>query len=750
MKKRILSLMMILPIILMLLVFGFSGTVNLFVRLAPEFIVCDYDDEEVFGYAPAVWESGVELSASVYPANAADGTIEWKIESGYAFDDSYEHTDDDPIAVISGGRLYKIKEGYVEISASVKNTSIKKIFTAYLFDDDGVGANDPKFIIIRGRDTFENGIKSSQLRHFGMYDHDKNAAGGKALHVETFTATVYPLTAPQDVEVAVANAEGVAEFSCGKTDGATKINVTPICESGVNYSFITVKSSVDPSVSAQSCWFKFVDGVNVYSYEDLMFCAGGTAAKGAESEGGEVVVLRTNLESEENLPHRKNSALFGVKTADGVKCEYFPMRSTYDIKEYTNEYKSGVNRGKSRESMGEAPVVYVGVVFRKSVYGNGYTINAHELTYPSEVMENFGVEVATLAPSDLFRGPLDFVKAYNCRCFGQDNIGFLVQGDGVVIDNVTLKNCNNVDNLSNLDYVGTVVEADGDNITIRNSRIMNGRTAVRSMSNKNLLLEACMLSYAREFLLKIGSNKFVYAENIPSMTYNYLSPSADEHGAPLRGNYDGTVTVRNCFFATSGIFSVGMDAHFAGRFLYDFPNDSHVYGMAATSYPSLLSLEGDVRFYDWKSVSGLNSGTLIELGVSDAGTDYSGLFDISSIIENYCEKNNADLLLVSGGEKYVHGGIAFYGGGRNLSEVDYSRLNADKAELFAFAEGDDCTLRAHLNDLGSGLSPYAASILTGAAGYGEFRFCMYSPEKKTITFGSVPDYTELQSYAVIN
>ena len=746
MKKRVLSLMMILPIILMLLVFGFSGTVNLFVRLAPEFIVCDYDDEEVFEYSPEAWAEGVRLIAGVHPANAADSAIEWRIEGGYTFDGAYEHTEDDPIARISDGRLYKIKDGYVEISASVRNTSLKKIFTAYLLGDDGSASSDPKFIIIRGRDTFENGIKSSQTRHFGTFDHDETSAGGKSLHVETFTATVYPLTAPQDIEVTVANAEGIADLSTERVGGSTEIRITPAGESGENYSFITARSSVKPSVSAMSCWFKFVDGVNVYSYGDLMFCSG----KSAGEAGGEVTVLRTNLESEENLTYRKNSALFGYKTASGVSCDYFPMRSTYDIKEYTNVYRSGVNRGKSSESMGDEPIVYAGVIFKKSVYGNGYTINAHELTYPSETMENYGAEVATLAKDDLFRGPLDFVSAYNCRCFGQDNIGFLVQGEGIVIDNVTLKNCNNVDNLSNLDYVGTVVEADGDDITIRNSRIMNGRTAVRSMSNKKLLLEACMLSHAREFILKVGSNKFVYAENIPSLTYNYLSPSADEHGAPLVGNYDGTVTVRNCFFSTSGIFSIGMDAHFAGRFLYDFPNDSHVYGMAATSYPSLLSLEGDVRFYDWKPVSGLDSSTLIELGVSDAGTDYSGLFDLSAIIENYCEKNNADLLLKAGGEKYVHGGIAFYGGGRNLSEADFSGLSAKQRELFAFGEGGDCTLRAAIGDEGFGLSPYSASVLTGAAGYGEFRFYMYDPENKTITFGSEPSYTELQSYAVIN
>ena len=727
MKKRILSLVMILPFIIMLLVFGFSRTINLFVDLAPESLDWDYEEDEAFEYTAGVWESGVELVANVYPLEADNTNISWEITGGETFD-GIEHTAEDPIARIENGKLFLEKEGFVGITATVPGTSISKSFTAYLIVDDGnIPSNGPKFVILRGRDTIESSIKSYDYRYFGLYDV---VGGVKQKHVETYTARVYPSSGAQDVNVSLEGIDGCANVTVNKTENGNEINIA-----FENYSdnFGVMKVSAAENKNAVATrFFRLINGVNVYSYDDLMYCT--------SAEHPEITVLRTNLESKSNLATRKNSALFGREVNGEVVCEYTTMTSTYDIKEYTNNYSSHT---------ADDAVVHVGVTFRKSVYGNGYTINAHELTYPSDVMENYDTQIASLAPGDLFRGPLDFVKAYNCRCFGQDNIGFMVQGDDVVIDNVTLKNCNNVNNLSNLDYVGTVVEVDGDNVTLQYCQIMNGRTVVRSMSNKNLLIDGCLLSYAREFILKVGSNNFVYAENIPDRinqnskaeAYAYLSPEYDKNGNPLAGNFDSTVTVRNTYFYTSGIFCIGMDTHFAGRYLYDFTrNDKHVYGMAATSYPSQVKLEGHVRFYDWKTVDGLDSTTLIDLGVSEAGTDYTQLFDISRVMENYFTHNpESNMVLVDGETHYVHGGVAFYGGGRNLSVVDFSGLDDMEKSLFSDIEKP---FEISLDDTSLGLSP----ILIGAAGYGPFQFYMYNPSRTEITVGSTPIVSELSNY----
>ena len=91
-----------------------------------------------------------------------------------------------------------------------------------------------------------------------------------------------------------------------------------------------------------------------------------------------------------------------------------------------------------------------------------------------------------------------FVSSLGCSCYGQDNIGFLVEGDNITIDNITLKNCNNVSDLSNLDWAGTVLEVYGDNITVKNSQIMNGRP-IRSSLAMPLIMTALYMNPAETF-----------------------------------------------------------------------------------------------------------------------------------------------------------------------------------------------------------------------------------------------------------
>ncbi|MBP5308723.1 MAG: hypothetical protein J6Z34_06280 [Clostridia bacterium] len=731
MKKRILSLVMVMPFIIMLLAFGFSKTVNLFVDLQPEFLYCDYDENEAFEFSGQVWENGVELNAGVYPANATNSEIVWSLAEEEAFD-GLPLSEDHPIAEIRNGRLYKYREGIVYITATVPNTGLTKTFRAYLIDDDG--SFEPKFVIIRGRDTSENSIKSTENRYYGLYDLIN---GEKVKRTETFTAKVYPSSAPQEIDVTLANADGCAEIlSEENTADGLVINVGLISDSGDNSAILRAEAS--GTDKAAFAFFKIADGVNVYSYDDLMYCT--------DEAHPEITVMRVNLESRANVAVHKNSALFGRETAAGVSCEWRTIKSTYDVRYYENGGEA------------DKAVIKAGVTFRKNVYGNGYTINAHELCYPSSVMEKYETvngenvkvgETASPSFSDPFQGPLIFVMDLSCACYGQDNIGFLIEGDGIVIDNLTLKNCNNVNDLSNLDYVGTVVEVAGDDVRIKNCQIMNGRTVVRSMSNDNLIIESCILSYAREFILKVGSNKFVYAEpyewgssNRPSIpsgknaAYAFLSPDSD-NDVPLKGAFDSTATVKDTYFHTSGVFCVGMDTHFAGTYLYN--RNARINNMAATSYPSKLSLVGDVRFYDWKSVAGLDSSTLITAGTADDGRDFSGIFPISEIIENYYNdhRDTNNMILEYNGQNYVHGGVAFFGGGRNLSVVDFDGLDTDAKSLFSDLE------KPFLIALDDGALGLTSNILVNAAGYGEFIFYMYNPDRTEITVGSMPKIADI-------
>jgi uncharacterized protein involved in tellurium resistance len=144
----------------------------------------------------------------------------------------------------------------------------------------------------------------------------------------------------------------------------------------------------------------------------------------------------------------------------------------------------------------------------------------HNLTYPSSVTEVVSsdgtiVKVPTLSTTDLFRGPLPFYTLGDhnslplVEALGQDNIGMYVDGDDITINDVDLKNCEDTNTLSNLHYTGTVLETNGDNITIINSRLANGKNVVRSYSSMNMVLKNCMLSNARNFLLSIGTNEYL-------------------------------------------------------------------------------------------------------------------------------------------------------------------------------------------------------------------------------------------------
>ena len=202
----------------------------------------------------------------------------------------------------------------------------------------------------------------------------------------------------------------------------------------------------------------------------------------------------------------------------------------------------------------------VGIEFKQDIYGNGFTINLHELTFPSQLHPETNKPILGL--NDPFQGPLEFVSAQGVTVHGQDNIGFLVSRDHVMINNVSLKNTNNVSDLTHLDFVGTTLEIMGDNVTIINSIISNGRTTVRSFSNENLTIEKSILQYAREFILKIGSNQFIRAQNQEQL---YPIPYDTRGGIAS----DSSVIVKDTFFYTSGIFCIGIDTHFSGPLLHD-------------------------------------------------------------------------------------------------------------------------------------------------------------------------------------
>ena len=448
--------------------------------------------------------------------------------------------------------------------------------------------------------------------------------------------------------------------------------------------------------------FNIVDnGVNVYSYDDLLYCTN-------KSTNGEIVVLRKSFESLENaylfdnngniilgndkkpLLKSTNVELFGNYNLNNETFnfanEIYTFKTTFNY-EYIKQWNEYMARIGSKNTISTA--VKAGLRVQKDFYGNGYTINMHNLTYPTSIIETTDTEgniikVPYLSNSDLFRGPLPFYTLGDhnnmplVEAFGQDNIGLYLDKDNITLNDLNIKNCDFGNMLSNLNYVGTVVEVSGDNITIKNSRLSNGKCVLRSFSSNNLTIDNSMLSNSRNFLISTGSNEYVsvdengiydFIELDGSVTKSKVSDfmAKDKGGDKLLNNYilsnfdskeamktsllsmqdafnnekvikdvyKGSMTINDTYFYRSGIASIALETMFNGPFLNAaIPSEvSMILGtlqtqdgkpldgfkatnVAGVSYPVTVDITGNTRFYDYKDVNDVDIEGLINENIS--------------------------------------------------------------------------------------------------------------------------------------
>lgn len=459
------------------------------------------------------------------------------------------------------------------------------------------------------------------------------------------------------------------------------------------------------------------DGRNVGNYEELK----------KATEAGGIVVLTGDV-------------MLGVKS-DGTVDEDELKK---DVKKFTTTYDKTYldNIGENDENK---KVQYL-IEFKNHVYGNGFEINADKFTQCND---------ATGLPK-IFKGPLNFVAISSASVKGQDNISFLVRTDNVLINNVVLKGCSDDSlleedgqfNLSKLNYVGTTLEI-AKSAKLLNSRVSNGRTVVRIFAGGstmgspvvkdesafnvqdekiNVHIESCVLSNAREFILKIGSNRALKQTNEVQRKLRkekdneYYSPYDESNKTDkyFNDNYlINDVTLKNSVLETSGLFSVGMETHFSGEFLLGGTITTWE-GCAATSYASALRIVGDVKMLDWKNLSNVDSSTLIEV-TGDANPWLS--MNVAEMMKEVAKVKSEcrDIILNVGGTEYVHGGIAFYGGGYNYSYLDLTRAN-DETKQFGVYDVNIEVLRNSKNEK----IKQQGEMLPLAAGKGDFRFYLYN------------------------
>ncbi len=666
MKKKNLIILLIIPFIISLLgVITINVSINTFYGDITA-IKWDYDEIEAFqlsGDKKYLLEA-TALNSSNAPLDKGN-TLMWSCENK-------DEEDLDPIAeiVIENSKFYlkTLRAGEVIITCSNLKGNIIRKMTAIIYID-GVVIVKPEI------SNSQNNIDSTI--YYGEYDLENNKKVNASFK---FDITCIPEQLMDSVTV---------EYSNNLVVNLDKRLVTIMKEGDA---YFEVKVRGNSGVTNGSYKFDVVDeGVNVYTYDDLLACTN-------KSEEGEKVVLRKSFVSLDEYKDNngKNIELFGNIKKDNTfdfSEDIYEFETTYN-QEYIKQWNTFVSSDKRYSSVSN--LVKAGLRVQKDFYGNGFTINMHNLTYPSTTIETTvnGVvmSVPYLADKDLFRGPLPFYTLGDpnglplVSAYGQDNVGLYVDGDNITINDLDLKSAELKGSLSFLETVGTTLEAHGNNITIKNTRLSNGKNVLRCFSTNNFVLDNSLLSNSMNFLLEAGSNEYMSYDESKRYTFidstgktkesnlseylntkgqygdtdlnNYLQGSFTDQeamrsslesiqnalngGTSLEGLYKGDITIKDTFFYNSGIASIAFSTLFNGPFLYSaFPSfimdtftsltgeDNSLIPytplkVGGTSYPIKVTLEGKTRFYDYKDSENIDITGLIKENISTIIKEVAG------------------------------------------------------------------------------------------------------------------------------
>ncbi len=778
MRKKAIILLLLIPFVIA--IFAFVTSTVLIRAVEKDYLAISWD--YTANYAFLMAEGAQKLEADpVYETDSSGNA--YPIADGNKLVWSSSDSEVASIEERSDG-YYLIPESVGTCTITCSNakadsTTPSLSFTAIIVGDSGA-------IVINPVRSF-SASKISNTDYVGLYDLSyqevaKGASYDKDFSSLEFTYEIVGNSLLTDEQIQLEHSDNV---SVNMGDGLISFNST-------GDAYISLKNPFGEDGEGDGTLsFTIVDGVNVYDYDDLLMATN-------FSEEGESVVLRVNLESlsntynldsDNNILSKKSDSteLFGHYDDEtntfSFEDEIYQFETSYNH-DFIDEWNEKVENGEFNSNYHTASTtVNVGVRIRDDFYGNGFTINAHNLAYPSltqtitDQTTGSSVEYALLADDDLFRGPLYFTSIgvpYNSTTstvqdatdpifalYGQDNIGFYVEGDNILLEDVALKNCDFGNNLTNLFYTGTVLEFCGDNITLSDSRVENGRNVIRSYDSMDATIDNCFLNYGYEFLLKVGNNKYNNVDYDKSITYyngtrdvtttvsdyiqantsnlttdfdykadSILSFSAikgtqaneflgfvnnspydyDDYVTAIETvkeaytnddgifnadgskNYYSSITVNDTFFANSGLSAICMDTMPQGSFIennittlinliFSLYAELLPTGLAATSYPSLLNLTGDNRFYDYKSLADMDYSSLLfqDVGTFIAlhggvGTSIVDITDDDYLPLRAMLQQRTDEFVVEDDQCNLP--IFFMGGGVNYSDVVMDETNA--------------------------------------------------------------------------
>lgn len=684
MKKKNLVILLIFPFLIAVFCIVTVNTTYNKIDVDISYIEWDYNDMEGFQISDNTYLLEARGVNQRFYKVSGDGALVWSVKNKNS-DDS------EPCAEIieKSGKYYlkAIKAGEVIITCSNKNGNVYRQMIGVIYKDAAI-------LLYPSIGGSQTNIDSTI--YYGEYDHKI----GNPAEIE-MKMLVVPTSAADEMNV-----------SC--TDNITFDKKTSVIAiKGTGHANLTL-SLPSGKAEPRSFDFEIVDeGVNVYSYEDLLYCTN-------KSKNGEIAVLRKSFESIYNayvlddsgkpiksgngyMTKSNNIECFGNYDAKTGKfsfdSEVYSFTTTFN-KNYIDQWNEFAKTNSQYSPITDQ--VKVGLRVQKDFYGNGYTINLHNLTYPYSyvLMNNEAGEVVRipqLTSDNLFRGPLKFYSLGDpnnlplVSLYGQDNIGMYVDGDGITVNDVNIKNCEFGDRLANLATVGTVLEIYGDDVTIKNSRLSNGRNIVRSFSSMNLKMSNNLLSYSQNFLFVTGANEYVPVDQNARAKFSmldgsvkseivgkFLAPDADGDKIineflmkyypntqdqnsmrntlqsiqaalndvdKVKGNFKGSTEITDCYFYQSGISSICMESLFNSTFL-ETASPSLITDLFAimedggksmvpyvpqhvsgVSYPVKLNISGDTRFYDYKIGENIELEGLISENLSTVANSLGVTFD---------------------------------------------------------------------------------------------------------------------------
>ena len=477
----------------------------------------DYNDNEAFALTNEKYAHKLEAIAINDRNYPTAQTLVWSVYNANTSEET-PHAE-----IVTRGKdsfLHTLSVGDVVITVSKDKGNVQKKMNAVIYNNNVILFN-----------TKEKGSQNNvdKMTYYGEYEF--NRQGSKEL--SSFEYTIMSKCLGND-------AEAVLSSHSDNVDVDETKNLVKFKRHGDAY--LTFAFNNPAYSDTTTYYFKIIEnGVNVYSYDDLMRCTNKNRA------GGDIIVLRRNLESfNSTFVLDSNGKSTGAKRNAETELfgnynngKYSFKNDIYQFEtKYNQEYIKQWNEF-AKNNAGYKPVsnlVNVGIHVTKDFYGNGFTINLHNLTYPYQSMSVIDQDgntqiVPQLSEDNLFRGPLPYYTLGDpnnmplVTAYGQDNIGMYVEGNNITINDLVIKNCDFGNNMANLDTVGTVMEVYGQNVTIKNSRLSNGKTVFKSFGdraneNKNIVLDNCMISYARNFLASTGS--YAYNKVDGSRTYHLL------------------------------------------------------------------------------------------------------------------------------------------------------------------------------------------------------------------------------------